>query len=167
MSGRAARVSGVLAFGLIVVACLGCCTRRLSLWSALALGAVAACCAMVWLVATTRRGMAERGPAQATATAYLDAVVAGEFAVAYGLLTVERRAQAGPAEFAELYAGDQAITAYTIDGTTIVRAQGRLHAETHAQVRFANGQAARLLVGLVPESEGRWRVAEVRAGERW
>ncbi|MFD0785315.1 hypothetical protein ACFQZ8_15520, partial [Micromonospora azadirachtae] len=105
--------------------------------------------------------------AQATATAFLDAVVAGEFAVAYGLLTAERQARTGPAEFAELYAGDQALTAYTIDGTTIVRGQGQLRAETHAQVRFTTGEAARLLVGLLPESQGRWRVAEVRLGERW
>ncbi|WP_147437456.1 hypothetical protein [Micromonospora musae] len=167
MSVRVARVSGVLAFGLTVVVCLGCGTKRLSLWSALAVGAVAAGCAMVWLVATSKRGLAEGRRAQAAAAAYLDAVVAKEFAVAYGLLTIERREQTGPAEFAELYAGDQAINGYTIDGTTVVRTEGQLHAETRAQIRFGTGRAARLLVGLLHGSEGRWRVAELRTVEHW
>ncbi|MEE6258140.1 hypothetical protein [Plantactinospora sonchi] len=167
MSGQSGRVLGILAVGLLAFACCGCFSDWLTTWQALVVGAVAACLAVAWLAVNTTRGLRERGPAQATAAAHLDAVVAQEYPTAHGLLTEERRGQMTPAEFSERYAGNDRITDYTIDGTTIVGGGGQLRAEVRGQVRFLTGEVAPLLVLLVREADGRWRVADSGTGRRW
>ncbi|MFC0508967.1 hypothetical protein [Micromonospora costi] len=159
-------MSGLFAFGLLILACLGCVTRRLSVWAALGVAAVAVGCGIVWLASAVRRALAARGPAQAAATAYLDALVAGDVAVAYGMLTADQRERTDPAEYAERHGGERALTGYTIDGTTVVTGGG-FRAEVRGQVRLAAGDSAPLSMRLLPEADGRWRVADWRTGPHW
>lgn len=158
----------LLAAGLAAAACCGCFSDWLTWWQAVAVAAVAVCLGVAWLAAKTREGLRERGPAQAAGVAYLDAVVAQEFGTAYGLITEERQQQMSAAEFAERYAGNDRITGYTVDGTTIVGGgAGPLRAELRAQTRFLTGDVAPLLVLLVRQPDGRWRIADTSTGQRW
>ncbi|RLP92628.1 hypothetical protein EAD89_08465 [Micromonospora sp. BL4] len=166
MSGRWTRALGILAIGLILVVCYGCVTRNLPVWEIVALGIIAAIGVVAWTALTVTKAVRERGPAQATATAYLDALVAAEFAVAYELLTEQRRQASDLPTFSDLHSGGQRLTGYSVEGTTIV-GPGQPRAEVLAQARFVDGEVAPLQLLLIRQADGQWRVAEGRTGARW
>ncbi|SCF06063.1 hypothetical protein GA0070607_5037 [Micromonospora coriariae] len=166
MSGRWGRALGILAIGLFLVVCYGCLTRSLSVWQIVALGTIAAFGAVVWTALTVTKAVRERGPAQATAAAYLDALVAADFTVAYQLLAEQRRQASDLRTFSELHSGGQRLTGYSVAGTTIV-GPGQPRAEVQAQARFVDGEVAPLQLLLIRQADGQWRVAEWHTGERW
>ncbi|SIM84361.1 hypothetical protein [Micromonospora cremea] len=166
MSGRWSRALGILAIGLFLVACYGCFTRSLPVWQIVALGAIAVFGAVVWTALTVTKAVRERGPAQATATAYLDALVAAEFAVAYELLDEQRRQASDLPTFSELHSGGRQLTGYSVEGTTVV-GPGQPRAEVQAHARFVDGEVAPLQLLLIRQADGQWRVAAWRTGERW
>ncbi|MBQ0906520.1 hypothetical protein [Micromonospora sp. U21] len=160
------RALGILAIGLFLVGCYGCFTRSLPVWQIVALGAFAVFGAVLWTALTVTKAVRERGPAQATATAYLDALVAAEFAVAYELLAEQRRQASDLPTFSELHSGGQRLTGYSVEGTTIV-GPGRPRAEVRTQGRFGDGEVAPLQLLLIRQADGQWRVADWHTGERW
>ncbi|MGW3605366.1 hypothetical protein [Micromonospora sp. NPDC005161] len=166
MSGRWRRALGILAVGLFLLGCYGCVTRSLPVWQIVALGTIAAFGAVKWTALTVTKAVRDRGPAQATAAAYLDALVAAEFTVAYELLAEQRRQASDLTTFSELHSGGQRLTGYSVEGTTIV-GPGQPRAEVLTQARFVDGEVAPLKLLLIRQADDHWRVAEWHAGERW
>ncbi|WP_020520722.1 Rv0361 family membrane protein [Catelliglobosispora koreensis] len=99
------------------------------------------------------------GPAQASAKAYTDAIVAENYPAAYGHLCAKVRNEMSQAAFADAIKKTFDVESYSVTGTNVTTMNGRTTATVTLRATLSDGTTRTQIYPMVQE-DGSWKVCQ-------